>query len=149
MLKTDFIAHLFCIEHFALAVIAVRLQVGRLLESMMIVGGVGWGGVGWVRHSRWTDCGLRVVSLRLLQRKHMHCQVIWYTEWAGCMSSHTQLHWYKGAGRCAHWRPRVAAFAKEDATTVASSTCKHRPTDLQRFRKAAVADSHFKRSHMI
>lgn len=39
MLKTDFIAHPFCVEHFALAVIAVRLQVGRPLESMTHAGG--------------------------------------------------------------------------------------------------------------
>lgn len=39
MLKTDFIAHPFCVEHFALAVIAVRLQVGR--PSMTHAGGVG------------------------------------------------------------------------------------------------------------
>lgn len=45
--------------------------------------------------------------------------IIYSTEWTGCTSSNTQLHWYEGRVSCCHrLNPLRCVFAKEDATTV-------------------------------
>lgn len=108
MLETDFMAHPFFVEHFAVAVIAVRLQLSDRLNLLLRL----------IQRVDWPRLG---EELRLLQQKHMHRQVILYIPLGGVgyTSSYTQQYWRRG--RCCYdlFNPYVV-FALEYATTVAT-----------------------------
>lgn len=108
MLETDFMAHPFFIEDFAVAVIAVRLQLSDRLNLLLRL----------IQRVDWPRLG---EELRLLQQKHMHRQVILYIPLGGWVTHPVTHSNTGGGGRCFYdlFNPYVV-FALEYATTVAT-----------------------------